>query len=116
MSADLALRLHPPRLPEAFAALGWDDALAAFGIGLLLAALILTLAGPALRRRESPPSLARRFAEAAALPPEERLLALVRLLESRGGRLSEAERAALYAGAPLDPAALEARIRAGRGA
>ena len=34
---EIVAQLHPPRLPEAFAALHWGDVLAGFGLGLLLA-------------------------------------------------------------------------------
>lgn len=110
MSPDLLASLHPPRLPESFAAAGWDDFLAAFGLGLLLAALVVALAMPALRRRPRRPRVAERIAAAAKLPAPERLLALSRLLAERGGALPADQRAALYRGEGGDPARIEALI------
>jgi hypothetical protein len=110
MTPDIVAELHPPRLPAAFSALGWADLLAAFGVGLVLAALVLMLAGPLLRRRDRPVPLARRIKEAARLPAPERLLALARLLGEAGGSLPEDQRAALYSGAVGDPARIEALI------
>lgn len=118
MTEDLVAALHPPRLPEEFAALGWDDLLAAFGIGMLVAALILLLIGPLLVRRPRLPRLAARIAALEALSPHEHLLALARLQAERGGAVPPELRAGLYAREPADPAALAAAImgRAPRGA
>ncbi len=110
----LVAQLHPPRLPEAFAALGWEDVLAAIGLGFVLAALLLTIFGPLLRPRPRAPRPAALIARAARLPPQERLLALARLLSECGGTLPEDQRAALYAGLPGDPARIEALIRRAR--
>ncbi|WP_395540501.1 hypothetical protein [Neotabrizicola sp. sgz301269] len=107
---DLVAQLHPPRLPEEFAALGWNDVLAAMGLGFVLAALLLTILGPLLRPRTRPPRPAALIARAARLPPQERLLALARLLSETGGTLPEDQRAALYAGQPGDPGRIEALI------
>ncbi|MBK4218188.1 hypothetical protein JJJ17_19850 [Paracoccus caeni] len=111
MNPDLLRSLHPPRLPEAFA--GWNvaDLLAAFGVGLLLAALVLTILSPMLRRRVPLPGIAERISAAADLPPQERELALVRLLAERGGTLTKEQRQRIYTGKGGDPAALEAQIR-----
>ena len=106
----IAEQLHPPRLPESFVAPHWGDFLAAFGLGLLLAAIILMLAGPVLQRRPRPPGLKARIAAAESLPGSERLLALTRLLIERGGTLPEDQRQALYRGQPGDPARIEALI------
>lgn len=114
MTPAIVANLHPPRLPEAFAALGWPELLAGVGIGLMLAALIVTLAAPALRRRPRRITPRARIAAAALLPPEERLLALTHLLHDRGGTLPEDQRAALYSGQGGDPARIEALILAGR--
>lgn len=110
MTPEIVASLHPPRLPEAFAAPGWDDLLAAFGLGLLLAALVLAVAMPALRRRPRPPRTRERIALAATLPAPERLLALARLLAERGGELPADQRQALYRGQAGDPARIEALI------
>src|SRR5690606_28999977 len=100
MKEDLIKALHPPRLPEAYATLGAMDLLAAFGIGLLLAALVLTLIAPLLQRRPRRVSLSARIESARALPPADRLLALTRLLASRGGAIPEELRPLLYRGSP----------------
>lgn len=110
MTPDIIAQLHPPRLPESFTALGWPDVLAAIGVGLLLAAIVLTVAGPMLRRRPHALRPAEHIAAAAALPPQERLLALTRVLVERGGTLPADQRAALYSGQPGDPARIEALI------
>ena len=109
MTPDVVSQLHPPRLPEAFTALGLHDLLEAFGLGLLLAALVLTLAAPLLTRRPRRPRATERIAAARRLPPEERLLALARLLAERGGALPDDQRTALYAGKG-DPDRIEALI------
>lgn len=114
MNSDLAESLHPPRLPEAFATLSAADLLAAFGLGLILAALILTLALPLLRRRPSRPGLKARLAGARALPEAERSLAFARILSETGTPLPEDLRQGLYSRDGADPARIEALIR-GRG-
>lgn len=114
MTPEVVEALHPPRLPEGFAALGWADLLAAFGVGLLLAALVLTVAAPLLQRRPPRPRLSARIAAAAALPPQDRLLALARLLAERGGTLPEDLRAGLYAPGSAEPAKIEELILRGR--
>ncbi len=113
MTPEVVLQLHPPRLPEAFATLGPADLATAFGAGLVLSALVLTVAAPLLRRRPARPALSARIAAARILPPEERLLALTQLLAERGVVLPGDQRRALYTGA-ADPARLEALIRATR--
>lgn len=114
MTPAIVADLHPPRLPETFAGLGWPDLLAALGIGLMLAALVVTLAAPLLHRRPHRVAPRARIAAAAQLPPAERLLALAQLLHARGGTLPEDQRAALYSGQGGDPARIEALILAGR--
>lgn len=108
-ASDLVASLHPPRLPEAFTAPHWGDFLAAFGLGLLAAALILLLIGPALHRRPSPPGLKALATAARNLPTAERLLVLTRLLRESGRDLPEDLRQALYAGR-ADPARIEALV------
>ena len=81
--------LHPPRLPAAFIATGWQDLLAAFGLGLLLAALAFALLAPLLRPRVRRESLATRIARLDALPPGDRLLGQLapdRRARGRGAR------------------------------
>ena len=113
-NTDLLAALHPPRLPETFATLGLSDLATMAGIGLCLAALILTLLGPVLQRRPHKPSWRQRLREARALPEAERLLALARLAKQRGLALSAEEQRGLYDGS-LEAARLEARILRGRG-
>lgn len=111
MNRDLVSAMHPPRLPETFAALGIYDLLAAFGFGLMLAAVLLTICAPLMRRRNHRPGLNERLQTAAVLPPPERALLLARLLNERGGTLSQDEQSQLYTGQNLDLAALERRVR-----
>ncbi|WP_189654988.1 hypothetical protein [Paracoccus mutanolyticus] len=113
MIPDIVADLHPPRLPAPFTAPGWDDFLAAAGLGLMLAALLVAIAMPALRRRARPPRLSHRLALAAGLPPADRLLALARILAEQGRALPPDQRRALYRGEPGDPDAVEALIRSG---
>ena len=114
MIPDIVTAMHHPRLPEPFTAIGWDDLLSMFGLGLLLAVAVLTLFAPILRKRVPPPSLSSRIKAAADLPEQERLLALARLLGERGGSLPEDLRHALYTGQNPDPAKIEALIRSAR--
>lgn len=114
MNQDLIASLHPPRLPESFAALGIYDLLAAFGFGLMLAALLLAICTPLLRRRIRKPGINERLRAAAVLPPQERALQLTRLLKERGGTLSQREQSQLYTGESLDLTALEKRVRHAR--
>lgn len=113
MTPDVVRDLHPPRLPDAFVATEWGDLLAAVGLGLLLAALILALGAPFLQRRKRQPRISDRIAAAALLPPQERLLVLVQILTERGGQLPEDLRVALYTPGAADPARIEALIRSG---
>lgn len=112
MNAELLAALNPPRLQADMVATGWADALAAFGLGLLLAAGLVALAGPLLAPRRRPAGVEARLAALRALPPGERLLAQARLLAEAGARLPPDLRTSLYAGAPHDPAEAEALIRA----
>ena len=108
----IVAQLHPPRLPEAFAALHWGDVLAGFGLGLLLAWGLLILLGPMLRRRPRAIRLPERVAATRGLPAQDRLLALARILSETGGTLPAEQRAALYSGT-ADPEALERLILRG---
>lgn len=106
---DVVRDLHPPRLPEAFAALGWPELLAAFGLGLLLALGIHAVLRPVLTRRART-ALEPHLARLRALPPQERLLAQARLLTRLGGTVPAEIRPLLYAPDPGDPR-LEPLIR-----
>lgn len=109
----LLAALHPPRLPEAFAALRAADLASMAGIGLCLAALILTLLAPVLRRRPARASWRQMIRTARALPEAEQLLELARLAKQRGIALSPEEQRGLYDGS-LAAAQLEARLMRGR--
>lgn len=111
MNADLIAALHPPRLPESFAALSMNDLLAAFGLGLLLAGLVLTVCAPLMQRRARRPGINERLRAIAPMLPQERAFELARLLQERGGTLSEDERQQLYTGEIGDLTGLENRIR-----
>ena len=111
---DILRDLHPPRLPEDFAAFGWPEALAAFGLGLLVAVIVFAAIRPALTRRPRP-NITAQLLHLRALPPDERLLAQTRLLTRLGGTLPDDLRPDLYrADAPAidSTARLEALIRA----
>lgn len=113
MTPELVDALHDPRLPEAFTRLTIWDGMLALGLGLLLAALVLTLAAPLLKPRPRRASLSGRLGHAASLPPQERLLALARIAHDRGIALPDDIRDSLYSGRDADPAKIEAFIRAG---
>lgn len=112
MTPDIVAELHPARLPADFVTLGWPDLGAAFGIGLILAGVTLTLLRPLLRPRPQPMRTEDRISDAAKLPPPDRLFALATLLAERGAPLPDGLRHALYAGTAFDPAQVEALIRA----
>lgn len=111
MTPEIVAVLHPPRLPGDFAAAGWADLLAAFGLGLLLAAGIAALLGPALRPRPARPTAAAEIARLRALPSQDRLLGLLRLAASRGVALPADLRAQIYGPTPPDPRRIEALLR-----
>lgn len=96
MSADLVRQLHPPRLPVEFTQMGWPDLLAGLGLGLLLAALAVTLAAPFLRARPRPVSIAQRLKDSRSLPPNDRLLVVMAAFSQQGGKLPDDLRDALY--------------------
>lgn len=108
--ADLVAQLHPPRLPAEATALAPGDLLAAFGLGLLLAALLVALAGPLLARRPAPETVADSLRRLARLPPDERLLGQLRLLADGGAPLPADVRDALYGRTPPPPERLDALI------
>ena len=99
--AELIAALPQGRLPPTLMQLYASDALALFGAGLCLAALLCWMATPFLERR---PSRRTRIRATRGLPPQERALALARIR----GHLPEELRATAYgAGEPPDAAAME---------
>lgn len=106
--------LHPPRLPAAFIATGWQDLLAAFGLGLLVAALAFALLRPLLKARPRREGVAARLDRLKRLPPDERLLGQLRLARTAGVPLPDDVRGALYGRTPPDPERLDALIRGRR--
>ncbi|TCK29012.1 hypothetical protein EV667_3030 [Ancylobacter aquaticus] len=99
--AELIAALPEGRLPPALMQVNATDLLALFGAGLLLAALLALLAAPFLARRPSRRALIR---ATRGMPPQERVLAIGRLL----GHLPEELRALAYGGGPpLAPEAIE---------
>jgi hypothetical protein len=111
MTHDIVAALHPPRLPAEFTTPVWQDFLSAFGVGLLLAALILTIAAPALHRRPRALRMSDRLSAAATMPLQERMAALAQLLAEAGGTLPEDQRTALYSGHGADPEMIEGLVR-----
>jgi hypothetical protein len=103
----IVAELHPPRLPAAFTDTGWQDLLAAFGLGLLLAALAFALFRPLLSPRPRRETLAARLGRLEALPPSDRLLGQLALLREQRVTLPDDLRAALYTPEPPDPARLD---------
>ncbi len=110
ITLDVIRDLHPPRLPESFAALGWPEVLAAVGLGLLLALGIHVVIRPALIRRPRP-ALEPQLARLRSLPPQERLLAQARLLTQLGGTVPTGLRPLLYSAGPPPDVVLEPLIR-----
>lgn len=91
--AELIAALGPGRLPPGWELLGWREVLALIGAGLLLGGAIAILTRPLMMRR---PSLRDRIRATRGLPPQERLLAIARIL----GRLPDALRGAAYGAKP----------------
>ncbi|WP_269583845.1 hypothetical protein [Roseibium sp. Sym1] len=94
--AELIAALPEGRLPPDLMTLGPADLLALFGAGLVISALLASLAAPFLTRRPSRRTLIK---AARDLPPEERLLAIARIL----GHLPEELRPAAYGSKPPPP-------------
>lgn len=111
MTPELHEALNPPRLPADFVQSHPADLLAAFGIGFLVAAALVLLLAPLLRRRVRPASLSERRAALADLPPAERLLGEAKLLAEVGATLPAEFAPALYAGAPHDSARIDSLLR-----
>lgn len=99
--AELIAALPEGRLPPALMHLQASDAVALFGAGLCLAALLCWLATPFFDRR---PSRRARIRATRALSPQERALTLARII----GHLPEELRGTAYGtGHPLDAEAME---------
>ncbi|POF34803.1 hypothetical protein [Roseibium marinum] len=89
--AELIAALPAGRLPPELMELGPADLLALFGAGLMVSALVALLIAPFVARR---PSRKARIRATRALPTEERLLEIARIL----GHLPEDLRPAAYGG------------------
>ena len=108
---ELLAQLAPPRLPAEIAALGWREILALAGLGLLMGLLVALVLRPLMTRKPSRRALIR---ATRGMPPQDRILAIARIL----GRLPDPLRAPAYGMAPApDDAAIEglALRRDGRG-
>lgn len=92
--AELIAALPQGRLPPELTALHAADLLALFGLGLIASAFLSLLLMPFAARRPSKRSLIR---ATRPLPPEERLLAVARIL----GYLPDSLRPAAYGVSPL---------------
>jgi len=100
--------LAPSRLPPTLQTAGWPEYLALFGLGLMAGLLMVMALSPMLRLRTS---RAERIRQTRHLPPQERLLAIARIL----GHLPAALRPAAYGAAPPPSSARIERIaRRGR--
>ncbi|MFC3570236.1 hypothetical protein [Paracoccus simplex] len=105
---ELIAVLAPSRLPATLLNPGWREFLALFGLGLLLALLLAALLSPLLVRRVSRRA---RIRATRGMPPQDRLLAIARIL----GRLPEPLRPAAYGAAPVPDEAEIERIALRRG-
>ncbi|WP_417689149.1 hypothetical protein [Roseibium sp.] len=92
--AELIEALPAGRLPPELTTLHPADLLALFGLGLIVAALVSLSSMPFVKRRLSRKSLIRATLN---LPPEERLLAIARVL----GHLPDDLRPAAYGIGPM---------------
>lgn len=91
-----AADLHPPRLPESFAALHASDMLAALGIGFLLAALIHLALRPAAKPARNDRDEDDNSFTSSDLSAAERLSRRAALFTRLGGRLPPDLRDSLY--------------------
>ncbi len=103
---DLLEQLNPPRLPLDMAVLGWREILALVGIGILAGLLAALVLRPLMGRR---PSRRARILATRGMPPQDRILAVARIL----GRLPDPLRPAAYGAAPApdDDAITRAALR-----
>ena len=90
---ELLAQLSPPRLPLDIAVLGWREALALLGLGLLTGLLMALALRPLMTRKPSRRALIR---ATRGMAPQARILAVARIL----GRLPGPLRAAAYGAAP----------------
>ncbi|SNR40175.1 hypothetical protein EYF88_06720 [Paracoccus sediminis] len=106
---DLLEQLNPPRLPLDMAVLGWREILALVGIGILAGLLAALVLRPLMGRR---PSRRARILATRGMPPQDRILAVARIL----GRLPDPLRPAAYGAAPApdDDAITRAALRRAR--
>ncbi|WP_134682131.1 hypothetical protein [Paracoccus ravus] len=100
---ELIAALAPSRLPGGVTDPGWREFLGLFGLGLLLGLGIALLLAPLMRRRLSRRA---RIRATRGMPPQERLLAVARIL----GGLPEALRPSAYGAAPPPAMATLERI------
>ena len=114
MTPEIVAELHPPRLPATAVATHGADLLAAFGLGLLLAALAAAILAPLLSPRPRRETAAARLDRARILPPEERLVVQLTILREKDIPLPPDLRAALYTPDRPDPERLEALARGRR--
>lgn len=104
---ELIATLAPSRLPQTMLSLGWREALALIGLGLIAGAVLAWLIRPLLSRR---PSLRARIRATRGMQPQERLLAIARIR----GKLPKALRAPAYGAAPMPPDPELERLARGR--
>lgn len=104
---ELLAALPPGRLPSGLTQLAPADLLALVGVGLLLAAALAGLAAPLLKRR---PSRRRLVRDTRGLAPEDRALAVARIL----GHLPAGLADVAYRGTVLPDAEFERRALARR--
>ena len=93
---ELIAALAPSRLPPTMLDLDWREGLALFALGLLAGLAVAALAAPLLTRRLP---LRQRIRATRGLPPQERLLAIARIL----GHLPAPLRPAAYGAEPAPP-------------
>jgi hypothetical protein len=109
---ELAARLAPVRLPEDFAAFGWQDALAMLSLGLLAGlALAWIVRRYATEHETEAQALRREIGALSRGRPEARAVGLARLLRGVAPETAMPDAAALYDPAQtVDPEMLERAI------
>ncbi|WP_425406747.1 hypothetical protein [Hwanghaeella sp.] len=116
--AEIVDKLHPPRLPTAFAELTWQDGCAAFGIGLALGIILYLLLRPFLARRMTVrEQIGRELESLRTLSASDRLVRQARLWSELRAAVPDEQdtnpvwRQDLYKpGADIDHEALDAEI------